>query len=36
MRKDCLTTQSRSFAFFGWTRFTGTGFFGMGKYGGIK
>lgn len=29
-----LTTESRSFTYFGWARFTGTGFFGMGKIAG--
>ena len=31
-----LTTESRFFTYFGWSRFTGTGFFGMGKNSGIK
>ncbi len=31
-----LTTESRFFTYFGWARFTGTGFFGMGKNSGIK
>ena len=32
----CLTTASRFFTRFGWARFTGAGFFGMGRDGGIR
>ena len=31
-----LTTASRFFTYFGWARFTGAGFFGVGKNSGIK
>ena len=36
MQEIRLTTESRSFTYFGWARFTGAGFFGMGENSGIK